>query len=58
MTYQRAKNYGPAGRYIRRRWTPIMAPSSRFIRRMHAPGPQTVIGNIYHDSGVARAMPR
>jgi uncharacterized protein (DUF1800 family) len=23
-----------------------------FIRRMHEPGPQTVIGRIYHDSGV------
>jgi uncharacterized protein (DUF1800 family) len=23
-----------------------------FIRRMHEPGPQTVIGNIYHDSGI------
>jgi uncharacterized protein (DUF1800 family) len=23
-----------------------------FIRRMHEPGPQAVIGNVYHDSGV------
>jgi uncharacterized protein (DUF1800 family) len=25
-----------------------------FIRRMHEPGPQTVIGNTYHDSGIAQ----